>query len=277
MNLVSTFDATRRSRSRSRWGARRRLAAGALGVALAAALGAGAARGATVTAVITADNAYGFGYGSLTSLSATYGGVENCTAADIFSCATGPETYSGVPAPTGSYLYIIAYSDNATTQGVLGDFIAGLDTTATGTANFEVFATGQDINPDCGGPSNFPSLATINAQIALANANAGGAGSSVGWVGPSGGPVGTVGALAIGEDNQSLSRIDFPIVCDIAGDAHWMWYNPQPGVITDAFRTGPTPPDEPAGAGEFLIFRIASDVVTPTRTSSWGSLKAIYR
>ncbi len=247
-------------------------------LALPALLAGGVARSQTVNAVITADNAYGFGYGTLTGLTNVYGGVENCTAADIFSCATGPETYNGIPAPSGTYLYIIAYSDNAVTQGVLGHFTSGTNTIVTGSTNFEVYATGHDINPACGsGGTNFPSLAAINAEIATANAAAGGPGSSVSWVGPTGGGPGTVGALAIGEDNSNVSRIDFPIVCNINGAARWMWYNPQPTIITDPFRTGPTPPDEPAGAGEFLIFRLVAQVVTPTKGGTWGRIKTMYR
>ena len=52
-----------------------------------------------VTVVITADNAYGFGYGTANQLMNYFGGVENATSPEIFDCPIGhgPETYT-VPA-----------------------------------------------------------------------------------------------------------------------------------------------------------------------------------
>lgn len=229
----------------------------------------------TVDATITTDNAYSFGYGTLGGLSSLFGGIENCTAGEIFNCSGGAETYLGVPAPAGQYLYVIGYSDGAVTQGVLAQFVSGTQTVSSGQVSWEVFATGDDIEPNCGGPSNSPSLATINAQIALANSNSGGTNSSVGWVGITGGSSGTIGALAIGEDNSSSSG-DFPIVCNIASGAKWMWYTPDPSTVTNAFVAGPVP-NLPSDVIEFLIFRLASEVVTPVPSPTWGRVKTLYR
>ena len=62
-----------------------------------------------VNVIITADNAYGFGYGTETRLLNYEGGVENPDADDIFACpiGVGPEEYL-VPAANanaGGYLY----------------------------------------------------------------------------------------------------------------------------------------------------------------------------
>jgi hypothetical protein len=206
-----------------------------------------------INATVTADNAYRLAYGTASSVTNFFADVENITAAQIFTCGSGPELYPNIPYVAGDYLYIVAYSDKAATQGVLAQFVAGTRTSFTGATAWQVYATGVNFNPGSGGPS----IATINAQIALANAGTGGAGSSKGWVGPNGGPInsGYVGTLAIGEDNSTAGG-DFPQVCPtaIGTAAKWMWYNPS--AVPDPF----------SGfvAGEFLIFRLPfSELVDP--------------
>jgi hypothetical protein len=225
----------------------------------------------TVDVTITADNSYSFGYGTSAGLSSLHGWVHNCTTGEIVNCSGGPETYAGVSAPAGHYVYIIAYSDGAFTQGTLGQFVGSTSTVLTGSPDWQVFATGLLSRTFCpvGPPS--PTLAEINTQIGLANSNSGGPNSSVGWVGPSGGAPGTIGALAIGEDNSSNSPGGlFPIACNIASTAKWMWYTPDPATIPDPFREGTS--DE----YEFLIFR-QNDSVTPNSSSTWGRIKTFYR
>jgi hypothetical protein len=60
---------------------------------------------ATVNVTITSDNAYSFGFGTAAGLTSLFGGVENCTAGEIFNCTGGPETYS-VTAQAGDYLLV---------------------------------------------------------------------------------------------------------------------------------------------------------------------------
>src|SRR5712675_672471 len=207
-----------------------------------------------VNVYITADNAYnfGFGYGSgLAPGSLQNGGafIENCTNADIFSCGfPGPETYLHVPVSDAcnQYLYIIAYSDNSVSQGLLARFVnpGGLESwTGDNPYAWEVYATGIETNPNCsGGPPNSPSVDTINAQIANANA-------TNGWVSAAGG---TDTFLQIGEANDATanpscgSANEFPQACvSIMGtQPRWIWYNPG---VADAFCGNV--------AGEFLIFR----------------------
>src|SRR5205085_2158444 len=81
---------------------------------------------AAATLTITADNSYSFGYGTVSGISAPdmHTFIDNCVhTSDITGCGTGvppsngPEVYSNVSE--GPILYIIAYGDDAVTQGVL--------------------------------------------------------------------------------------------------------------------------------------------------------------
>jgi hypothetical protein len=230
--------------------------------------GAGAGTGAPppatdVTVVITADNAYGFGYGTGDQLVNYFGGVENITSDDIFSCPIGhgPETYT-VPAAqanVGAYLYIIGYADKSTTQGVIAKFFRdGAAAVFTGTGTWQGCATGMDFDPGSGGPS----LAVINQEIAACNAGMmDPATTSVGWV--SAAPSGQ-GQVVFGEDNSTdrnrpAPGNEFKIACDIDPGAHWMWYD------WEAQRTSGSPFMWPGGAGnptkDFLIFRLAASSI----------------
>lgn len=218
-------------------------------------LGVTTASAQTINATVTADNAYRLAYGTPSGITNFFANVENNLAANIFSCGPGPEIYPNIPYVPKGYLYLVAYSDNAVSQGVLAQFVSGSKTTYTGSTAWQVYATGIDFNPGSGGPS----VPAINSQIAIANAGTGGPGSSHGWVGPNGGPTtaGYVGTLAIGEDNSSASG-DFPQVCTsaIGTPAKWMWYNPS--ALADPF-TGNVP-------GEYLIFRLPfSELTNPRR------------
>ncbi|NOT34838.1 MAG: hypothetical protein HOP12_11805 [Candidatus Eisenbacteria bacterium] len=232
-------------------------------------------RALAVDVNITADNAYVFDYGPAAGPTSLFGGVENCLSSEIFSCGPGPEAYLGVPALSGEYLYVVTWSDGGVTQGVLGDFTDGSTIVRTGQQGWQVFATGLDIDPDCGPGSSVPSLATVTTQIGLANSNSGGVNSSVGWVGPTGGSLGTIGVLAIGELNDSAAG-NFPIVCNILNNARWMWYNPDPLSITDPFRIGAAP-NLPNDNNEFLIFRLPAEIATSIGGKTWGRLKVSYR
>ena len=224
----------------------------------------------TIKVTITADNAYNFGYGTASGVTTLAGDVENSTAAQIFSCAGGPEVYPSIPYVPNGYFYIVAYSDKNKTQGVLAQLAAQLTSGGTtisysGASAWQVYATGVNYSPGSGGPT----LAVVNQQIALANAGSGGAGSSHGWVDLAGGPpsAGYVGTLAVGEANDSAAG-DFAQACptslnpsasnSINDAARWMWYNPS--GLADPFNTSVSG----IVAGEFLIFRLLfSQVVDP--------------
>lgn len=218
-----------------------------------------------VDVVITADNAYSFGYGTNAAITNFTQGQRAQTAGQIFNCpiGEGPEVYT-IPeqdAPPGAYLYIVTWDDLAVTQGVLGQFTRDHGTIYTGDSRFEVCATGLDYST---GPDALvgPSQAIINAEIAKCNAGTGAAATtSKGWVNTVG-PVtpGATGALAVGEMNDAATGT-FPITCQptattkgIVSTAHWMWYDPQDGQGGDAFHS--------TGSNRFkafLIFRLGVD------------------
>ena len=215
-----------------------------------------------VHVVITADNAYSFGYGDAASITHFTQGTRAQTAGQIFNCpiGEGPEVYTipAADAPDGAYLYIVTWDDLSVTQGVLGTFSRDTGTLHTGDARFEVCATGLDYSS---GPDALvgPSLATINAEIARCNAGTGAtATTSAGWVNTAGAVTpNALGTLAVGEDN-SAGTGTFPITCQptattdgIPGAAKWMWYDPNDGAAGDAFHS--------TGANRFkafLIFRL---------------------
>jgi hypothetical protein len=216
-----------------------------------------------VNVIITADNAYGFGYGTKTELANYFGGVENPDSDDIFACpvGNGPEQYV-VPAEDanmGGFLYIIGYADKSTTQGVIAKFFReGAAPVYTGAGSWQVCATGEDYDPGSGGPDRD----TINGFIAKCNAaELDPETTSVGWVGQSGG---AHGRLAFGEDNSTTRGNpepgnEFLEVCEIEPGAKWMWFDWEPE------RTSGSPFMWP-GVGtnvtkDFLIFRLGADQV----------------
>jgi hypothetical protein len=216
-----------------------------------------------VNVIITADNAYGFGYGTKNELANYFGGIENPDASDIFDCpvGNGPEQYV-VPAEdanVGGFLYIIGYADKSTTQGVIAKFFReGATPVYTGSGGWQVCATGEDHDPGSGGPT----LETINAFIAKCNASAlDPAVSSVGWVGTA---ASEHGRLVFGEDNSTTRDRpepgnEFLEVCEIEPSAKWMWFD------WEAERSDGSPFMWPDGEGnvtkDFLIFRLGADQI----------------
>ncbi|MES1188195.1 MAG: hypothetical protein ABUL60_30540 [Myxococcales bacterium] len=217
-----------------------------------------------VNVIITADNAYGFGYGTNTQLANYFGGVENATSAEIFDCpvGSGPEQYvvPAADANAGGFLYIIGYADQQSTQGVIAKFFRdGAQAVFTGVGKWEACATGEDYDPRSGGPD----LATINAYIVKCNAGAlDPTTSSVGWVNATGTANGKV---AFGEDNSTpraamaVPGNEFRVACEIDPTAHWMWFD------WEASRTVGSPFMWPGGAGnvtkDFIIFRLGADQI----------------
>lgn len=221
-----------------------------------------------VNVVITADNAYSFGYGTAAGITNFTQGQRAQTAGQIFNCpiGEGPETYT-IPeadAPNGAYLYIVTWDDLAVTQGVLGQFTRNNGTIFTGDPRFEVCATGLDYSTGADAIVG-PSQAIINTEITRCNAGTGAAATtSKGWVNTVG-PVtaGALGTLAVGEMNDAAGGT-FPITCQptattegILSTAQWMWYDPADGQGGDAFHS--------TGVNRFkafLIFRLGvEDIV----------------
>ena len=231
---------------------------------------------ADVHVVITGDNAYGFGYGAASGLTSYFSGREAALSCDIFCCSApctmdsdcslgtcdpfgtcnddgrGAETYvvPGTETSSEEYLYIVAWSDDRVTQGILGQFVAdGVGTPRyTGDPGWEVCATGMDYDIGDGGPTTD----VIDVQLGVCN---GGGGASLGWVG--GEPRDGM-ALAVGEPNEEGSGGDFQGVCtnpsrgdSISSEARWMWFDEDVDDGSSAFRSSSAD-----GHGEFLIFRL---------------------
>jgi hypothetical protein len=217
-----------------------------------------------VDVVITADNAYSFGYGDIAGVTHFTQGTRALTSGDIFNCpvGTGPEEYTvaEADAPDTAYLYIVTWDDLEVTQGELGQFRRTSGTVYTGDTRFEVCATGINYatGPDA---LTGPDEPTINAQISICNNGAGDATTtSKGWVNANGATtVGAAGKLAVGQANDGTEDT-FPIVCQptattpgIDSTAQWMWYDPLDGQPGDAFHS-----DGTNRFKAFLIFRLAA-------------------
>lgn len=207
---------------------------------------------------LTADNAYMVGVGSALKLSNLSAPVVNGSAAEIFGCPNGTEFYT-ISAPLHGYLYVVAWSDESVTQGVLGEFRRAEQfsyLTAppiySGDHRWNVYATGIDFD---GLPG--PSQALVEQQLALADLGTGDPlTSSQGWVDESGALCDQfyefAGVLAVGEPNDGLAPNSqcgnaFPKVCDLNKKPKWMWYLNW-NLFSCAFTPG-------ADHDEFLIFR----------------------
>jgi len=227
-----------------------------------------------IDVVLTADNAYAFGYGTEDEMLNYFGGVTATLASQIFNCGDGPESYLVPADDVAEYLYIVAYGDNATTQGVIGQFRrvsdqpdgTDGDVLYTGDEDFEVCATGVDYGS--GDPP--PTQEVINEQIALCNAGmTDPTTTSGGWVDVMGTDI---GALAVGETNETpyaggpQPGNEFPLVCQslVDPEARWMWFNWDPNTIMWPMQS---PFIYPGGAGnpmhDFMIFRLASEALPP--------------
>ncbi|APR76295.1 Hypothetical protein A7982_01642 [Minicystis rosea] len=242
--------------------------AGGMDIGIGGSIGIGSGTGGSpevpmtdVEVVITADNAYSFGYGDAKGITHFTQGTRAQTAGQIFNCGEGPETYviPAADAPPTAYLYIVTWDDLSVTQGVLGQFLrTGGTPLYTGDPKFEVCATGINLSSSQTGPSQ----ADINVQIGICNDGTGDpATTSAGWVNGAGAMTNNaVGTLAVGEANDPTPGGTFPPTCP-TGDtptpgsidpaARWMWYNP--GGVTDAFHS--------TGSNTFrayLIFRLAA-------------------
>lgn len=221
-----------------------------------------------VQVVITADNAYSFGYGDSSGITHYTQGQRAQSAGEIFNCGEGPEAYvvPAADAPASAYLYIVTWDDLSVTQGVLGQFVraGGGAPLYTGDPKFEACATGIDLSASATGPTQDE----VNKQIGICNSGVGDkTTTSAGWVNGAGAvTAGAIGSLAIGEANDPAPGGTFPPTCPTGSAmpgvaavdtaSHWMWY--QPGGVADAFHS--------TGTNTFrayLIFRVAAQDIPP--------------
>ena len=264
-------------RERARAGAVR--FAAALLLALLLWMPAGLLRADSVTVTITVDNGYGFGFGDQNGIYAGqyYGGIDNCTSAQIFGSPcyvfvppdnptaptdTGAEIYN-ITAATNDYIYIVAWSDDYELQGTVASFTDNTTSVTVTTSPawpWQVFATGTNWAPNCtGSGTHGPPLTgfpyAISNQIALANASAGGPGSSVTWVSNTASANGRLDFS--GQYNGNVYPYAAP-AC-IASGSLWMEYNPEPAnPACNPFAWGSVPDytSIPNFLREYLIYRI---------------------
>jgi hypothetical protein len=231
--------------------------------------GTGARPNTPVNVIITADNAYAFGYGTGSALLNYFGGVENPNEGDIFDCpiGNGPDQYT-VPANdanAGNYLYIIGYADRSTTQGVIAQFRReGADVVYTGIGPWEACATGLDyeLNQNPKGPTR----QVIDEYIGKCNSrNFGdaGANTSKGWVTTA---ESANGKVAFGEDNTTergtpTVENPFKIACDIDARAKWMWYDWDPATPDTVKSPFMWPGGDDNPMREFIIFRLGAEFI----------------
>lgn len=237
-----------------------------------------------VEALLTADNAYSFGWGSVTTVSSYFGPIYNDTIVKWSGCppanapgnlAGGVERWSIQGAPLDGYFYLVSDSDDGVYQGVLGSFrdlkgpSSGL--VLTGDPAWEVCAANND-KWHRGASQAFPSLADVHAAIEDCNKNLGplagvsnGQQTSGGWVdatkGYAANQAATLGVLYPGASDRPLmynggpstvlppavlhgTENPYGAVSCIDGAAAWMWFNANPAAVSN-----PVKMDDPKIAG----------------------------
>lgn len=184
----------------------------------------------TANVRMTADNFF-----------AGYSGTPNAAVTQHFAGAWSAVTQTTVNTPN-PYLYVVAWDDGATYQGLLGTVQVGSGFVATGSPLWEVCAANQLLS---GTASAAPNTAALTAKIVACN-------SGGGWHAPSAGPAnGNSGAAGLW---GQVGLID--------GAAQWIWNtNRSPACAAQpyGFLKGPCNP------GEYLIFRLNLDRASTCR------------
>jgi hypothetical protein len=175
---------------------------------------------------VTADNAYAIYTGNDTVIYDFHGTAENFFASEI----AAPETYN-FTMNDGDIIYIAAWSDDATAQGLLAEFNIDGTVLTTSNSQWEVMATGIDL--DFADPA--PTITELTTQVNLANS---GSVPSGGWVNT------TLGGL-----NDTVWGTPGSVyVPSMASTLQWAWYH-KPGAPGDTFSDG-------YNHDEYLVFRL---------------------
>jgi hypothetical protein len=179
------------------------------------------------TIKITADNFYGVYTG-------TASGVTTLHFSGAWSTVT---TQTVTPATTDNYLYVVAWDDNYSLQGLVATVSAGSGYVTTGSGLWTVCPTSTSV-------TTFPTPASLSSKIAACN-------NSGGWASTSIGPNDGWASSAPYYLWSNLPQID--------DTAAWVWYDkpsaPCVGTVTPPFLQGSCNP------GEYLIFRISLDAI----------------
>jgi len=141
----------------------------------------------------------------------------------------------------GDWFYIVAWSDDAGCQGMVGEIKYGGKIISTGDNNWEVFPTGKNLNT----VGQAPTVAQINQQITTAN-------NSGNWLTPAAGPTNA-------NTTKVCSRYPRPVT-GIGNNAKWVWHNAN--NANSPFYPG-------FNHGEYLIFRFPMKAIAPPPTTTY--------
>jgi hypothetical protein len=171
-------------------------------------------------------------------------------------------------APQEGYLYVIGWSDESVTQGLIGQFSASDGSSPavyTGSPDWQVCATGMDLDPFM---DMEPSVELINSQIVNCNMGAAGTTFSDGWIGDDleNNPSGAMELTVLSD--VSMEPPQFANLCQadnnsdpgrtgdsLDAEARWMWFDENNADATSAFQSNGSP------RGDFLIFRLPIESV----------------
>jgi hypothetical protein len=193
---------------------------------------------AQVSIKVTADNSYAVYAGDGTAANGL-GFVGTATA--TLASQIGNAGSFNVDVGSCGYVYVVAWSDASTAQGLLASVSAGTNTILTGDPRWQVFATNTNLGTN-GAPSSAPFITALKAKIAAAT-----------WTAP-----------AVGVANTTTNGVE-PYAAAIPATAKWIWY--QSGKPACAGAKSPFKPG--CNHNEYLIFRLpAKDLLPPPAFTS---------
>jgi hypothetical protein len=200
----------------------------------------------TYTVKIDADNDYALYTGNATAATTFYGNQYNSVSAQLFVA----QSYNVTLSVADPYVYIAAWSDTSTAQGLLvdvdsyptGNVLLGSGSIAAG--QWQVAATGMSLPASASPPDVFFGDPGMANAIAAANNSTDPSG---GWVTPTDY---TKYDNAQGGVYTSINGPPGVVVPQIAGTSEWMWYEiPGTGGGDVPFAPG-------LNEDEYLIFRL---------------------
>ena len=226
---------------------------------------------------ICGDNVFRFGWGDINGVTNFPHSRQHEGGGQIFD---GQPEFGPYTLTCPEYIYIVTWRDTSVWNGVLVECHSGNSIIRSGHGDWEVFATGETIEP---ATSAGPDMASVNNHIQIANNNNGAVGdTSKGWVKANGHPQDGLahGRLEIGRNckepgmnwatfqfNTGLNKPFLEVTNNaFQTDSKWMWYNPDVSHFTgstaiespfyakslDAYKDIQSNPQR----GHFLIFRI---------------------
>ncbi len=218
-------------------------------IAIAASYPAVASAQYTVT--VDADNDYALYSGNSTTATTFYGNQYNYLAGQLFVA----QSYNVTLSPANNYIYIAAWSDLATAQGLLVDVssaISGnllLGSGSIGAGQWQVAATGMTIPASASPPDVYFGDPGLAGAIAAANSATDPSG---GWVTPTDYTTYDNAQGGVYHSINGPPGIDVP---QIAPASEWMWYQiPGTGGGNSPFAPG-------MNEDEYLIFRLPATAV----------------